>query len=64
MTGFIHLSLLYYKRIAKNICAPTREECEEKLAELIVQMKAEIAEEKTRRKAEQESAQYPQQYRA
>lgn len=44
------------KRIAKNIYAPTREECEEKLAELIVQMKAEIAEKKARRKATQESA--------
>lgn len=44
------------KRISKNIYAQTREECEEKLAELIVQMKAEIAEEKARRKSEQESA--------
>ena len=44
------------KRISKNIYAPTREECEEKLAELIVQMKAEIAEEKARRKAELETA--------
>ncbi|MCL1830807.1 MAG: site-specific integrase, partial [Oscillospiraceae bacterium] len=44
------------KRIAKNIYAPTREECEEKLAALIMQMKAEIAEEKARRKAEEESA--------
>ena len=44
------------KRIAKNIYAPTREECEEKLTELIVQMKAEIAEKKARRKATQESA--------
>ena len=32
------------KRIAKNIYATTREECEEKLAELIKTMKAEIAE--------------------
>ncbi len=39
------------KRISKNIYAPTREECEEKLAALIVQMKAEIAAEKERRKA-------------
>ena len=31
------------KRIAKNIYATTREECEEKLAELIKTMKAEIA---------------------
>jgi len=32
------------KRISKNVYAKTREECEEKLAELIKQMKAEIAE--------------------
>ena len=32
------------KRISKNVCAKTREECEEKLAELIKMMKAEIAE--------------------
>jgi len=38
------------KRIARNVYAQTREECEEKLAELIVQMKTEIAEEKQRRK--------------
>ena len=44
------------KRILKNIYAPTREECEEKLAELIVKMKSEIKAEKDRRKAEQESA--------
>jgi integrase len=44
------------KRIAKNIYAPTREECEEKLAELIVQMKAEIAAEKVKRKSGQASA--------
>jgi len=44
------------KRIAKNIYAPTREECEEKLAELIVQMKADIAEKKARRKVERETA--------
>ena len=44
------------KRISKNIYAPTREECEEKLAELIVQMNAEIAEEKARRKARRETA--------
>lgn len=31
------------KRIAKNVYANTREECEEKLAELIKEMKAEIA---------------------
>ena len=44
------------KRIAKNIYAPTREECEEKLAEMIIQMKTEIAEEKAKRKAERETA--------
>ena len=44
------------KRIARNVYASTREECEEKLAELIKTMKAEIAEEKARRKAESESA--------
>ena len=32
------------KRISKNVYAKTREECEEKLAELIITMKAEIAE--------------------
>ena len=32
------------KRIARNVYANTREECEEKLAELIREMKAEIAE--------------------
>lgn len=37
------------KRISKNIYARTREECEEKLAELIVQMKAEIEAEKERK---------------
>ena len=31
------------KRMARNIYAPTEAECEEKLAELILQMKAEIA---------------------
>jgi len=36
----------YGKRMARNIYAPTREECEEKLAELIKEMKAEIAEQK------------------
>ncbi|MDD2362475.1 MAG: tyrosine-type recombinase/integrase, partial [Oscillospiraceae bacterium] len=44
------------KRISKNIYADTREECEEKLAELIVRMKAEIAEEKARRKSGRETA--------
>ena len=32
------------KRISRNVYAKTREECEEKLAELIKAMKAEIAE--------------------
>lgn len=36
----------YGKRTPKNVYAKTREECEEKLAELIAQMNAEIAEEK------------------
>ena len=34
------------KRISKNVYAKTREECEEKLAELIKTMKTEIAAEK------------------
>ena len=34
------------KKHAQNVYAKTREECEEKLKELIVQMKAEIAEAK------------------
>ena len=38
------------KRVSKNIYAKTREECEEKLAELIKTMKAEIAEIKNRAK--------------
>ena len=38
------------KRISKNIYATTREECEEKLAELIKTMKAEIAAEKKKAK--------------
>ena len=38
------------KRISKNIYAATREECEEKLAELIKTMKAEIAEMKKQAK--------------
>lgn len=36
----------YSKRESHNIYAKTREECEEKLAELIKTMKAEIAAEK------------------
>ena len=38
------------KRISRNIYAQTREKCEEKLAVLIVEMKAEIKAEKERRK--------------
>jgi hypothetical protein len=38
------------KRISKNVYAKTRAECEEKLAVLIVEMKAEIKTEKERRK--------------
>lgn len=36
----------YSKRESHNIYAKTQEECEEKLAELIVQVKAQIKEEK------------------
>ncbi len=39
------------KRISKNVYAKTREECEEKLAELIKEMKAEIAEMKKAKQA-------------
>ena len=38
------------KRISKNVYAKTREECEEKLAEMIKTMKAEIAEMKKQAK--------------
>lgn len=38
------------KRKKHNIYAPTREECEEKLAEMIERVKAEIKAEKERRK--------------
>ena len=38
------------KRISKNVYAKTREECEEKLAELIKTMKTEIAEMKKQAK--------------
>ena len=38
----------YGKRMARNIYAPTREECEKKLAILIKEMKAEIAEQKAK----------------
>ncbi len=41
------------KRMARNVYARAREECEEKLAELITQMNAEIAAEKERLKAGQ-----------
>ena len=40
----------YGKRMSRNIYAPTREECEEKLAGLIKEMKAEIAEQKAKLK--------------
>jgi len=40
----------YGKRMARNIYAPTREECEEKLAVLIKEMNAEIAEQKAKLK--------------
>jgi len=40
----------YGKRMARNIYAPTREECEENLAILIKEMKAEIAEQKAKLK--------------
>lgn len=43
----------YEKRTPKNVYAKTREECEEKLAELITQMNAEIAAEKERLKSGQ-----------
>jgi len=42
---------LQTERLAKNICPSTREECEEKLAALTMQMKSEITEEKTKRQA-------------
>ena len=41
----------YGKRISRNIYAPTEEECETKLAELIKDMNREIAEEKARLRA-------------
>lgn len=44
---------VYGKRMARNIYAPTREECEEKLAILIKEMNAEIAAQKERLKMEQ-----------
>ena len=45
----------YGKREAHNIYAKTREECEEKLAAMIVQVKAEIKAEKERLKPVNES---------
>ena len=39
------------KRMARNIYAPTEAECEEKLAQLISQMKEEIADLRARAKA-------------
>lgn len=42
----------YGKRISKNVYAPTLEECEVKLANLIKEMNAEIAAEKAKLKAE------------
>ena len=45
----------YGKRESHNIYAKTREECEEKLAELIVQVKADIKAEKERLKTVNES---------
>ena len=39
------------KRMARNIYTPTDEECEEKLAQLIVRMKAEIADLRTQKRA-------------
>ena len=45
------------KRISKNVYAKIREECEEKLAELIKTMKAEIAEmKKAAKNAQQKRA--------
>ena len=41
---------MFPKRISKNVYAKTREECVEKLAELIKTMKAEIAEVKKQAK--------------
>ncbi len=45
----------YGKRESHNIYAKTREECEEKLAAMIVQIKADIKTEKERLKATNES---------
>ena len=39
------------KRMTRNIYAPTETECEEKLAQLIVQMKTEIADLRTQKRA-------------
>ena len=46
----------YGKREAHNIYAKTREECEEKLAAMITQVKADIKAEKKRLKAMEESS--------
>ena len=43
----------YGKRESHNIYAKTHEECEEKLAEMITEVKAQIKAEKERIKAEQ-----------
>lgn len=48
--GSCSLKLPNGKRESHNIYAKTREECEEKLAEMIVRVKAEIAEEKAKLK--------------
>jgi hypothetical protein len=40
------------KRLSRNVYAKTREECEEKLAEMIAKTKAEIAAQKEKLKAE------------
>ncbi len=54
-TGCVTMINAYGKREAHNIYAKTREECEEKLAELIVQVKSDIKAEKERLKAMNES---------
>ena len=43
------------KRISRNIYAKTREECEEKLAVMIEEVKAEIAQQKEKRKQQSQS---------
>lgn len=44
------------KRTSRNVYAQTREECEEKLTELIIEMKAEIKAEKEKRNKENKGA--------